>query len=1082
MNRFLLTAALVAAITCIAGIWLDGRNREWRRQEQVKFELRLEREFDKLISLEEIADSEQSMLDALRHVARQVDVPVVYYPASLTEEMLLERRVISLPRTKLSLRNTLELLSRQLPIGYYAEEGKLVINSSNEAGSVLTTRIYPLPHSAGPERPFDADLDSWIEVVTREIDPDSWEDVGGAGEVIPIPGALVIRQTWQNHERLRQFFRQLERATLHLDAHAELLSSYSPAERKILAALETTADFECANAPLLEVIDDFFLKHRIPFVLCHSKLEEATIDLEMPLTLRMKGVTLRAVLHSLLEQAGLTYVICDDVLQVTTPEDAWSRMRTVVYDVRDLVVVKGGIDFDSLIELITTTVHPDNWDDGSGPGPLQNFSPGWLVLCQTDSMHEEMADLLTRLREQLHARTSGKPLIHNPPPAERNIAAALDRKIKLDYQGLTLRQVVGDLALRADINVRLAERKLQEVSDPTDLPINCHLPSIPLKLALRRLLEVEPLAKAELAWVIRDECLVLTTKDEVAAEPEILILDVRGLAGPGEDKETFDEDYLDELLQAAFGTERRNLANNCSYYKSLLVVSAPREVNARVHKLVEALARFRDESLLARQRGTARVEPFPMEFGEAELFPDALRMRIYPVNDLLGSDGPLAIEELQTAIANAFAEQTSGDVIPVPPDGLLIFQAPDGHQQVQKFLDELRQHTVPGYRVPQWLAAWDKDRSDLAKALASREQVLSSLSRMNELQLALSAALGRDVILDPVHFPFGFQDLPPVRDEPPQGNLPPTIKDQLAALGLAVVADGEGFVLTLIEEDERLEFFDVRDLLSLPVPFEVDELFSIFDRGLTDAELSWRKLEPSHCFCGRLIVQAQDQHLKEVEQLLGWLRKQSSVPRVRGVHQRQDPAESRQLLQRLLGSENVQEQLYLAFVLQFATPCEDGFEELGAQIHLLSRSPDSPLLLRLRDVVHRWVVTLPNERLEEMFDHSHSPILRKAAIQTLSHRIDANKSGQETVLEAVESRIVARPGLSEREVAELRIAVEQRFLPLIHRTKIDFAKRLLDANPASALQTDFPSRTHVTPPWRQPRIQRRWEYSIPVVG
>ena len=75
----------------------------------------------------------------LRHVVRQVDVQVVYYPASLTEEMLLDRRVISLPKTKLSLRNTLEILSRQLPIGYYAEGGQLVINSSNEAGSVLTT-------------------------------------------------------------------------------------------------------------------------------------------------------------------------------------------------------------------------------------------------------------------------------------------------------------------------------------------------------------------------------------------------------------------------------------------------------------------------------------------------------------------------------------------------------------------------------------------------------------------------------------------------------------------------------------------------------------------------------------------------------------------------------------------------------------------------------------------------------------------------------------------------------------------------------------------------------------------------------
>ena len=113
---------------------------------------------------------------------------------------------------------------------------------------------------------------------------------------------------------------------------------------------------------------------------------------------------------------------------------------------------------------------------------------------------------------------------------------------------------------------------------------------------------------------------------------------------------------------------------------------------------------------------------------------------------------------------------------------------------------------------------------------------------------------------------------------------------------------------------------------------------------------------------------------------------------------------------------------------------------------------------------------LPNERLEEIFDRSHSPILRKAAIQTLSHRIDANRSGQETVLEAVESRIVARPGLSEMETAELRIAVEQRFLPPIHRTNFDVAKPMFDANAVSAPQKKSPARTLVVPPWRQPRI------------
>ena len=78
-----------------------------------------------------------------------------------------------------------------------------------------------------------------------------------------------------------------------------------------------------------------------------------------------------------------------------------------------------------------------------------------------------------------------------------------------------------DLAQRAGVNVRYDERKTVETSVLPETPISCHLPSLPLKLALRRLLEVETLASAGLAWTIREECLVLTTQDEVAAEREV---------------------------------------------------------------------------------------------------------------------------------------------------------------------------------------------------------------------------------------------------------------------------------------------------------------------------------------------------------------------------------------------------------------------------------------------------------------------------------------------------------------------------------------------------------------------------------
>ena len=56
-------------------------------------------------------------------------------------------------------------------------------------------------------------------------------------------------------------------------------------------------------------------------------------------------------------------------------------------------------DFESLIELITTTIAPDSWDEVGGPGAIQEFEGNLsLVVSQTQDVHDQIADLLDQLR------------------------------------------------------------------------------------------------------------------------------------------------------------------------------------------------------------------------------------------------------------------------------------------------------------------------------------------------------------------------------------------------------------------------------------------------------------------------------------------------------------------------------------------------------------------------------------------------------------------------------------------------------------------------------------------------------------
>jgi len=56
-------------------------------------------------------------------------------------------------------------------------------------------------------------------------------------------------------------------------------------------------------------------------------------------------------------------------------------------------------DFDSLIDLIVTTVAPDTWDEVGGPGSIAPFETNLsLVVSQTQEVHDQLVDLLEQLR------------------------------------------------------------------------------------------------------------------------------------------------------------------------------------------------------------------------------------------------------------------------------------------------------------------------------------------------------------------------------------------------------------------------------------------------------------------------------------------------------------------------------------------------------------------------------------------------------------------------------------------------------------------------------------------------------------
>lgn len=118
------------------------------------------------------------------------------------------------------------------------------------------------------------------------------------------------------------------------------LKKNSPQEQRIAAALNERTELAFTDTPLSDAIE--FLKdyHQIPIWIDQTALQDEGIDASTTqITIELSGVTLRSGLRLLLEPQGLTYIIEDEVMKITTQQLANDTLTTRVYPVADLAVM-----------------------------------------------------------------------------------------------------------------------------------------------------------------------------------------------------------------------------------------------------------------------------------------------------------------------------------------------------------------------------------------------------------------------------------------------------------------------------------------------------------------------------------------------------------------------------------------------------------------------------------------------------------------------------------------------------------------------------------------------------------------------
>lgn len=190
------------------------------------------------------------------------------------------------------------------------------------------------------------------------------------------------------------------------------------------------AGLEFDGTPLEQIIENLREEYGVEILIDRPALEDLGIDETQPISVRLRNVSLQAALKLMLKELELTYVVANEVLLITTQEEADTRLSVRVYPVRDLLDPnyaptdadkKSGTPAEliPIKDALISAVASDTWaENGGGEAEIRPLRPGLLVISQTQAVHEEIRNTLAAIRRGKQFAQDNQ----SPPTAEGAMA------------------------------------------------------------------------------------------------------------------------------------------------------------------------------------------------------------------------------------------------------------------------------------------------------------------------------------------------------------------------------------------------------------------------------------------------------------------------------------------------------------------------------------------------------------------------------------------------------------------------------------------------------------------------------------
>lgn len=280
---------------------------------------------------------------------------------------------------------------RSLGLAWYFEDGIVHITSMEDAEVRLSTQSY----NVGDLLDAGYEQDDLAEVIESVVSPESWESVGGPGALTSLGDVMFIRQT-------DEIQRETQGLLTALRGHARQTFVLEPTQHQSMRQkLQENVSVDFLDTPLVAAVEQLAEDTGVDLRLDMRSLRDNRIREREPVTLKLTDRTLATVLQAITMNFGLTWILRDGVLWITSPDEAELCQKIAVYDVRDLC--RDRDESDALTDAVTSQAEPEAWEDIGGPGSLIFAKPGTMVVRNEERVLMDVLALLESYRAALRA-------------------------------------------------------------------------------------------------------------------------------------------------------------------------------------------------------------------------------------------------------------------------------------------------------------------------------------------------------------------------------------------------------------------------------------------------------------------------------------------------------------------------------------------------------------------------------------------------------------------------------------------------------------------------------------------------------